>query len=295
MTLSQQQLTKAQRREAARLEAQRVADLNAARDARLKKMVWGGLGALVVILVGAVLLVTRPWQSGAGVPNFEAVPMSELSHVPANTIADGGFALTAAGGTTSYLNPDIPTVDIYFDYMCSWCAHFEFINQESLEQLVADGEANVVMHPVAILNHFTPLTQFSTRSVAAAGWIADQAPGYFADFHLAMFLNQPTTATGGDMSNAEIAGVAAAVGVPQAVVDGIADGTAVRTFGQWAVSLTQAILDNPAVRTPDGGFGTPTLLIDGVRCSEYSPCGTWEGDWSDPSGIPGAVAEMAAG
>ena len=278
------QQTKAQRREAARLEAQRVAEANAARDARTKRIIWGVLGALMVALVAAVLVVARPWERDAPVPNFTAVPLDQVTNVPANTTYEGGFALTAAGGSTGVLDPNLPTLDVYFDYRCIWCQHFEDINQAGIEALTAAGEANIVMHPVAIMNQTNPRAQFSTRAVAAAGWIAQYAPEHFWQFHLSLFANQPNEANP-DLTNRQIANIAEAVGVPASVAAGIADGTATNTFGEWAVSLTAHAVADPALQNPDGGFGTPTILLDGVR---------FDGDWTDPQVIPDAIALAAA-
>jgi len=287
MSATQTSLTKAQRREAARLEAQRIAAENAAKDARSKRIIWTALGALIAALIAAVLFVARPWEQPTfdAAPDFQAVPLSELTSVPANTMEDGGFIITPTGGTTSVLNPDLPTLGIYFDYHCSWCYQFERINLQNVRDIAASGEANVVLHPVAILNRATPRTHFSSRSVAAAGWIAQYAPEHFLDFHEIMFDNQPQE-QGGDMTNAEIAELAQRVGVPADVAAGIADGTAAQTFGQWAVSLTQATLDSPHVRNPaTGGFGTPTITLnDEIQTRDLL-------DWSDPAELPRIIAE----
>jgi protein-disulfide isomerase len=271
------QLSKAQRRQAAREEAQRLAEQNAARDARFRRIIWGALAAAVVALVAVVLLVARPWQREAGIPEFEIVPMAQLANVPANTTADGGIGLAAGGVATGVLDPNLPTVDIWFDYMCPFCQQFELINIAGLEELADNGEANIVFHPVAILNHFTPRTHFSTRAVSATGWIADHSPEHFSAFHLGMFLNQPSE-TGGDMTNAQMAQIAGAVGVPADIAEGIADGTALNTFGQWAVSLTNQAVTNPDI-TGERGFAVPAVFIDGEPL----------GDWSVPENLLEAV------
>jgi len=285
MSATQTNLTKAQRREAARLEAQRQAELSAAQDARSKRIIWSILGALVAVLVAAVLLVARPWDRPVldVAPDFPAVPLSQVENVPANTLENGGFIITPTGGTTSVLNPDLPTLDIYFDYHCGWCYQFERINLENIRELAANEEANIVLHPVAILDRATPRTHYSTRSVAAAGWIAQYAPEHFLDFHAIIFDNQPNEA-GGDMTNAQIAALAEQIGVSPEVAAGIADGTAAQTFGQWVSSLTAATLMRPEVMNTSGGFGTPTVVLN----NEF-----WGGDWSDPTAIPDAIRAAA--
>ena len=282
MSLNQPNLTKAQRREAARLEAQRIAEVNAARDARSKRIIWSILGALLAGLVAAVLAVAQPWHRPEGPPDFAAVPMSQVANVPANTMPDGGFILTANGGTTGIIDPNLPTLEIFFDYHCIFCYRFEQINLDNMRTLAANHEANVVLHPVAILNRMTPRTHFSTRSVAAAGWIAQYAPEHFLDFHEVMFNNQPQEG-GGDLTNEQIGALAEQAGVPATVAAGIADGTAAQTFGQWAVSLTQDAIVRPEALNERGEFGTPALALNGAR---------WAGDWTDPTAIPTAIAAL---
>jgi len=281
VSITQPHLTKTQRREAARLAAQQVAEQNAASDSRFKRIIWSVLGLLIAGLVATVLLVARPWERPLrdAAPNFPAVPLSEVANVPANTMPDGGFIITPTGGTTSSVNPNLPTLGVYFDYMCGWCYQFEMINIENIRRLAAEGQANVVLHPVAILDHFTPRTHFSTRAVAAVGWVANYAPEHFLDFHIIMFENQPSEGQG-DMTNAEMAALAERAGVPTAVAAGIADGTAAQTFGQWASSLTAVSATDPRLFDSRGRFGTPTITINEER---------WDGDWSDPSAIPLAV------
>jgi len=279
-------LSKAQRREAARLEAQRVAAESAARDARSKRIIWTVLGGLLVALVAAVMIVARPWDRPEldAAPDFPAVPLSQVANVPANTMPDGGFIITPAGGTTSELNPDLPTVGIYFDYHCPACQQFEQINLQNIRELAANGEANVVLHPVAILNRFTPRTFFSARAVSAAGWIAQYSPEHLLDFHDLMFQFQPREG-GGDMTNARIAELAQQAGVPADVAAGIADGTAAQTYGEWVSSLTEASTTDTRLHNAQGFFGTPTITINDER---------WSGDWTNPAVLPAAVAEAAA-
>lgn len=284
MSITETRMTKAELRAAARAESARIQAEQAAREARQKRLLWGGLAAGLATLVGVVLAVVQPWRPDPNaVPNFPVVSMEEVANTPRNTTPEGGFAITADWGTTAYLNPDLPTLDIYFDYMCPWCRVFEEVNLASIREMTAAGEANIVLHPVSIMDRATPRTRFSTRAVSAAGWVAQYSPENFLQFHDLMFQNQPSEA-GGDMTNAQIAGLALAAGVPADVAAGIEDGTATQTFGQWAVSLTHRAVNNPALLNPQGTFGTPTLTLNGVIQPNS------ELDWIDPTALPAAIA-----
>jgi protein-disulfide isomerase len=284
VTLTDTKTTKAELRAAARAESARIQAAQQAQEARNQRLIWGGLGGLLAALIAVFLLVAQPWNNRNAVPNFTPVPMEQVANTPANTTPEGGFLVTAGGGTASTVDPNLPTIDVYFDYMCPACLLFETVNLENMREFADSGEANVVLHPVAILNRFTPRTQFSTRAVSAAGWVASQSPANFLRFHELMFNNQPNEAAGGDMSNARMAELAIEAGVPAGVAAGIEDGTAMNTYGEWAVSLTQRAVSDPALVGPSG-FGTPTVMLDGAR---------WDGDWSDPGALPAAIATAGA-
>ncbi|MEK8227673.1 DsbA family protein [Oerskovia sp. M15] len=65
---------------------------------------------------------------------------------------------------------------MYLDYMCPICGQFEEINSASLDEMREAGDVNLVLHPVAILDRMANAQQFSTRSAAAAAYVAEHAP-----------------------------------------------------------------------------------------------------------------------
>jgi len=107
--------------------------------------------------------------------------------------------------------------------------------------------------------------------------VADRAPDAFQDFHAGLLAGQPDEGTAG-LSDAQIADVARAAGVPADVAAEIADGGASQ-FAGWVAAATGTATGDPALEGPRG-FGTPTIVIDGER---------WEGDWTDPQALPRAV------
>ena len=165
-----------------------------------------------------------------------------------------------AGGQ---VNPDAAELAIYLDFMCVMCYNFEVINWEVLDDMVSAGEVTLALHPVAILDAGpgSAGTSASTRTSAALVWLADQAPEHVLDWYEMVFLLGPHAMTGG-LSNESLAAVAELMGVPAGVAAGIADGTAVETFGQWVTSATGEAVSNEALRGGHG-FGTPTLTING--------------------------------
>ena len=276
--------TKAERREAARAQALALKQQQEAADRRSRTITLSVLGVVVAAVLGIVifLFVRDARQSAANRVDTEDIPLSEVTEVPAGALPDGGIPIGTdrrAGGPQA---EGAPTVGIWFDYMCPACGHFERLHVETMETFIAEGTANVVLYPVAILDHLSQNTRFSTRAVAAFAWVADRAPAHALDFHIVMFENEPTQQTPGH-SNADLAGLAREAGVPEDVAAGIESGEAARTFGQWAASATREATTNPDLVNPThGGFATPTIALDGVR---------WDGNWLEEGVLAQAVAD----
>ncbi len=271
---------KAERRRAARAEALALKQKQAARDRRNRIVTFGVLGVALAALVAVFVVVLVQGDESAERFEFDDVPLADVAQAPSTARADGGIPVgtdRAAGTTTE----GAPELGVYYDYMCPVCGQFEQVNGASVDQAIAEGDATVVFYPVSILDRVSAGTHYSTRSAAAAAWVADRSPERFLDFHDALFAGQPAENTEG-LTDDQLADVAVGAGVPQQVADGIADGTAVDTYGQWVASATQAAQGDAGLANPQGGFGTPTLTIDGRR---------WDGDWTDPSALPAAVAQ----
>ena len=276
--------SKAERREAARAQALALKQQQEAADRRSRLITLGVLGVVVAAVLAVVvfLFVRDGQQTAANRVDTQDIPLSEVTTVPAGALPDGGIPIgtdRVAGGPQA---EGVPTVGIWFDYMCPACGHFERLNLQTIEMFIAEGTANVVLYPVAILDRLSQNTQFSTRAAAAFAWVADRAPEHAMDFHIVLFENEPAEGTPGH-SNAALADLARDAGVPEDVAVGIETGEAARTFGQWAFSATREATTNPDLANPShGGFATPTIALDGVR---------WDGNWLEDGVLAQAVAD----
>ncbi len=275
--------SKAQRREAARAEALALREAQAKRDKRNRLITIGALVAGVLVLVGVFLAVWIPAMNDRD-KTIEAVAAGNLSEVTSPSTSDdedGGIPIGADGTAGTDNGADAVEVGVYLDYMCPVCGQFEDTNGATLDQLRESGDVTVVLHPISILDRVANSKQYSTRAAAAAGWVADRAPEALNDFNAILFVNQPDEGSG-TLTDAQIADLAEQAGVPADVAAGIEDGTAVETFGDWTATATSLVTQNVDLVNPQSGaFGTPTITIDGVR---------WDGQWSDPSALPAAVA-----
>jgi protein-disulfide isomerase len=279
--------TKAQRREAARAEALAIREAQAKRDRRNRLITIGALVVGLLALIGVFLAIWIPAMNDRE-QTLDAVAEGNLSEVesPANSNDEGGIPMGAEGAAGTDNGAEAVEVGVYLDYMCPICGDFEETNGASLDALRESGDATVVLHPVSILDRTSQGTQYSTRAAAAAGYVADQAPEAMSEFNTLMFQNQPAEGTEG-LTDQQIADLAEQAGVPADVAEGIADGTAAETFGDWAATATSLVTQDEALANPQsGGFGTPTITIDGER---------WDGNWSDPTALASAVEAAAQG
>ncbi|WP_275005698.1 DsbA family protein [Promicromonospora iranensis] len=262
--------TKAQRRDAARAEALALQKKQQAREKRSRLIVLSALGLGLAVLVVAVVLIFLEGQK---------TPMEKVDNIPAGVVQDTGIPV-GAEGTAGTTNEGAKTLDVYVDYMCPVCGQFEALNGASIAEMREAGDLTLVVHPVSILDRASQGTEYSTRAAAAAAWVADRAPEQFSAFHDAMFASQPEEQTPG-LSDEQIAQVAEQAGVPADVAAGISDGTAHETYEEWVSASSEVAGDDPDLRNAQGGFGTPTVVIDGERFE------TWQN--------PGALTEAITG
>lgn len=274
MSTNESRQTKADRRDAARAEALALREAQAKRDKRNRAITIGALVGGLAVLIGAFLWVFIPAMN-----QKEARVTEPLTGVTAPSTANdtGGISIGSAGAAGTSTDGAVE-VGVYLDYMCPICGDFEEINGATLDQLREAGDVNVVLHPVAILNHMANAQQFSTRSAAAAAYVAEHAPEQLNAFNSAMFANQPEE-NKETLTDQQIAEIAKTAGVPADVADGIAAGKAVKEFGDWVEGATTLTTQNPDLQG-ERGFGTPTITINGER---------WEGNWGDPAALPAAV------
>jgi protein-disulfide isomerase len=273
--------SKAQRRAAARARALALKKKQEAADRRARVITLSVLGVVVAVLVAVVVFILVREQRATTADTSQDVPLSQVTDVPSTARADGGIPISTDRSAGGEPTAGVPEVGIYFDYLCPFCGQFEQTNVDTLESLVKDGKANVVMYPVSILDRYSQGSQYSTRAASASAWVADKAPERFLDFHEALFAHEPEEQTPGH-TNQELADIAVQAGVPQGVADGIASGEARRTFGQWVYSASREAGANNALANPQtGAFSTPSITVDGTL---------WAEDWRDPAALARAVA-----
>jgi protein-disulfide isomerase len=168
--------------------------------------------------------------------------------------------------------PDV-RIDLFVDYMCPFCRRFERTQGPALQQVVDEGHAQLITHPISFLDRFSRGTEYSTRSAAAAYGVATLAPEAFGAFSSALFADQPREGSEG-LDDEAIAGHAITCGAdPQAAAQ-----LTQEAYQAMALKSTRDALDL-------GVQGTPTLLI--------SRAGVGEALWDMETPIPVLVRQFA--
>ncbi|GAB2920602.1 hypothetical protein GCM10027047_17500 [Rhodococcus aerolatus] len=207
------------------------------------------LVVLVVVIGGYLYQHSRSAPASGGVVAAQDVPVS----------TDGG---TIVVGRT-----DAPvTLDVYEDALCPVCAQFEQRDGARVAAALDAGSIQVRYHLLNFLNSRSASGDYSTRAAAAALAVARDGSGSaFPEFHSALFLptTQPKEQAATDLSNAQLADLAARQGASAAAQEQISSGSLVPEAAAAAQAGEQSL-------TASGNdVATPTIL-DGARKVDIS-------------------------
>jgi protein-disulfide isomerase len=221
----------AQQRQLAAQQAQQRAQAaqQAAQRRRERRLLAGGVIALVLVLVGAGIGF-QAWRTHRA-PSAGTVTPGPVIPV---TITDGQ--------PISWGAADAPlTVDLYEDFHCPHCADFE----ENYGQILADAQA-----AGTIRLRIFPMSFIDAGSAAAANGFACAAEaGFGAAFYTGLFANQTL-----DWSDSQLNQLAErASGAVPAEFSTCVSG---RRHAVWADSIDTAA-------AAAGVTGTPAMMIDG--------------------------------
>jgi protein-disulfide isomerase len=254
-------------REARRAKAAAMRQRELAKE-RSRRVLLISIAVLVVLAVVAAVVIiiqrSRP----------EEVPLA-AQEVPVSAGANGaGYVLA---GTPS---AGAPTVDIWLDYQCPFCAQFEAAAGQTYVDLASSGQATVVVHTLTFLDNNLGN---EASQLAAEGAAAADAQGKFAEYTQIVFANQPDEGVG--YTVADLRGFAEEAGVAdldawQAAVEGHA-------YQDYVNSIEDSMDAN-------GVSGTPTVTVT-PQGGEKQAISSDELLGSDPAGaLTQAVAAATA-
>ncbi len=265
---SHHQLSRSERRDAAREKAQALREERRKKDRRGKLLLVGGgiLAALVAaaLVTVVVLDASRPPRSG-----------------PLNMLSDGirieedyKAVLTAALPPEASPVPhlaaqgaDVIDIQLYVDYFAVNGKTFMETNGSQLEAWIERGAATLEIHPLSLLNPNSQGTQYSTRSANAAACVANYSPDSYWLVHKALFVNQPEERTPG-LSDEELLEMVEATGAARATA--IEQCIRSQEFKRWVQAATLRALEGPLpsysgeVDDENKVRGTPTILVNGL-------------------------------
>jgi protein-disulfide isomerase len=213
-----------------RKQSARVVREQLARERRRRRTLWTSVAAIAALVIAGMI----------GWAVFASQRSGEYN-TPQGSNEQATSIIVGSGKVS---------VDVYEDFICPICGQFESSTGSTLDQLVANGKARIVYHPVAYLDRFST-TKYSSRSSAASGCAADG--GKYREYAKALFAQQPSEGSAG-LSDDQLIDIGSSVGLDAAsFASCVRDGT----YQTW----TQHVTDAASQR---GVTGTPTVLVAGA-------------------------------
>ncbi len=241
-----------------------------------------GVVALLAAIGGGIWLSTRPAGPGPANMASDGILLTGTAEGEIEAVQTGGVP---AEGTPIATDPDaydVPArIVTYLDYGCPYCNQFETTNASQIAELVAAGYATLEVHPISILDGQFLGSEYPTRAANAMACIAAEEPSAFLDASTALFASQPAEQTEG-LTDDGIRELLDSVG---ALNDDISACIGDQRYVGWVAAATERATSDPDLANPStGGFGTPTVLVNGVR---------YTGALDDPQAFATFVAENA--
>ncbi|MFF2142849.1 DsbA family protein [Kitasatospora sp. NPDC058190] len=167
--------------------------------------------------------------------------------VPANASGPDGTVIT-------YGKADAPhTMEVYEDFRCPVCKHFEAANGQTVKEITQEGQIKVEFHLAAFLDKNLG-GKGSRTALAAAGAALNEGVDKFKAFHDVLYANQPDERADGFGDVNHILDLAGQV--PGLKTDAFVKAVTDKTYAPWAAKVADAFNDS-------GVTGTPTVKVDG--------------------------------
>lgn len=216
-------------------KARRIVEQQKAAERRRKVTLWTAVAVVAVLVIAGFI----------GYATLSKQDTKSTGALVTPTVAvDEGTAFAVGTGTV--------VVDVYEDFMCPICNHFEQQSGTTLANYVSSNKITLRYHPVSILDRASNGTEYSTRSAGAAAAAAEE--GKFKEFHDVLYANQPEENSDG-LTNAKIIELAKSVGLTS---DKFAAAVNAGTYQPWATKVTETFSARHYT-------GTPTIVINGTQ------------------------------
>jgi protein-disulfide isomerase len=265
--VAQERLTKDQRREQARELARLEREARLKAQARNRILIRAGvtIGIVAVLggIAGGIWIATRPVGPGPINMASDGILFTGNDDGEVEAVETGAVPSEGTPVPTDPDAYDVPArIVTYIDYGCPYCNQFETTNAAQIEQLVAAGYATLEVHPISILDRAFQGSEYPTRAANAMACVAAEEPNAFLDASAALFAAQPAEQTEG-LSDDGIREILDSAG---ALNDEVSACIGDKRYVGWVEAATLRATEDPDLANPDtGNFGTPTILVNGVR------------------------------
>jgi protein-disulfide isomerase len=204
-----------------------------------KALIGGVIAGLAIAGVVVALVIGNSSTSGEGGPAGSALP--------AGVVEGGGILVNA-----SLVKSKAPTLEIYADFQCDQCGHFEKVFGAMLASMSQAGDVKLVFHSLSFVDANLK-NDSSTRSANAAACASDA--GKFLEYHSAVFAGQPAE-EGTGYTDAQLTAFANTAGIT---------GAGLTTWQQCTSSSQYAtyVADVQKNSEKAGVFDTPTVKLNG--------------------------------
>ncbi|WP_328705187.1 DsbA family protein [Actinomyces faecalis] len=246
--------TKAERRSAARAQAQALREEQERKERRAKitRRSLLGVGALAVVGIGAGLAYSARDNGSQGAAAV-ATDKADKKGVPSVVMSDGSWTY-GKGMVAGTANEGATVLDVYFDYSCHFCATFETLHADEIADLVSAGTVTLVLHPCKILG-----MDWTDMVMNAQGLVLDEDPEHALEFHntaSALFTKIYSAQDTSMMTVDNLVAAADEAGVKEEVSAKFADTIKANTYSAWTELGNETFQDK-------GLTGTPTIQLDG--------------------------------
>lgn len=262
------------RREHAREVARKRQEEERKRRLRNRILLQGGIGLAIAAIVVVIILVITSMNSGSTTRvSSDAGPKNMITDGiqfqgvdgKVEPVATAGVGASATPSPVATTNSDgAAKVVTYIDWACPVCKQFEASYSKDILSRVASGKATLEIHPVSILDRNYQNSRYASRAANAAACVANYDPDNFLSVQTEFYDNQPAEGSSG-LSDTQIKKLVRDGGVSDASVASCIDD---EQFGGWVTAETNRVLaDKSLVNPAQGGFGTPTVFVNGTLWS----------------------------
>lgn len=226
-----------------RPDASRKLAATAPKGSLSRALIGSVIAGLVIAGVVVAILVGNSSKAGDG--------GSGSSALPAGVVGGQGGGILANAAT---VKNNAPTLEIYADFQCDQCGHFEKVFGAMLASMGQAGDVKLIFHTLSFVD--TNLKNDSSARSANAAACASDA-GKFLEYHSAVFAGQPEKEGAGytDTQLTDFANTAGITGEP------------LTAWQQCTSSSKHAkyVTDVQTAAEKAGVFDTPTVKLNGTN------------------------------